>query len=337
MNFLFWLENHTELGQRSLEDVIGIFGKQLRELGHKAVWDITKRETMYHHSDGYNILVEGFTEPVVNMIAEMHAKGARFLILATEEPTPKGFNHGTQPEMVKRQKVFPQAAKYCDGIIHLVPGQHVTDWYGQFAPTAYCELGYAKSLVRPFYDIQPDYDFGFYGSMSQRRYKLLKRLANRTGKQKAIRVMGDFKTQRERDDSMKRAKVILQIRKFKEMGLVSSSRCNTALCIGRPVVAEPHLLSKPWDEIVTFTDSEEHFINQAIITAAAWKGVHAAQMERFKTKLSPELCAGAALEKLGILNREAGGERGSIAPGTITDDMKVSTTFESSEAESQAA
>ena len=300
MQFLFWLENHTELGQRSLEDVIGIFGHQLRELGHKAVWDTSRREAMIPANQGYNVIVEGFTPPVVSLLAEMHGKGARFLILATEEPTPKGFNHGTQQEMVLRQKVFPEAAKYADGILHLVPGQHVSDWYGQFAPTAYCELGYAKTLVRAFNDIVPDYEFGFYGSMSERRYKLLKKLANRTGKVKGVRIMSDFKTQRERDDAMKRAKVIVQIRKFKEMGLVSSSRCNTALCLGRPVVAEPHLLSKPWDEIVKFTDSEEHFLNSCMLTLTAWKGVHAAQFERFKTRLSPELCAGAALEKLGI-------------------------------------
>lgn len=300
MNALFWLENHNVIGQRSLEDVIGIMGKQMRELGHKVVWDTNNRKAMLPKEMGYNFIVEGFTEPLVKVLGDMHAQGARFICIATEEPTPKGFNHGTQIEMVKRQEVFPKAAKYFDGIIHLVPGKHVADWYGQFAPTAYSELGYAKSLVRPD-RIQPDFEFGFYGSLTPRRLKLLKRLAREVNKPNAVKIMADFRTQTERDQTMQRAKVIVQLRKFDSMGLVSSSRCNTALCLGRPVVAEPHELSEPWDQIVRFSKSTDSFINEALLVRAAWKGVHAAQMEKFKEKLPPEKCIGAALEQIGVL------------------------------------
>src|SRR5262249_43063308 len=149
-------------------------------------------------------------------------------------------------EMVYRQQTFPEAAKFCEGILHLVPGEHVTNWYGQFAPAAPIELGFAPTLVR-INNVEPDYEFGFYGSLTPRRHSILKRLAKRVGKDKAVRLVVDFATQQERDDTMRRAKVIIQVRKFDSMGLVSSSRCNTALCLGRPVIAEPHLLSKPWD------------------------------------------------------------------------------------------
>lgn len=287
------------MGQRSLEDVVGIMGHQLRALGHRAVWDINKRTHFVAGDSGINIIVEGFTEPIVRIMAEAHAQGARFLILATEEPTSKGFNHGTQPEMVKRQVVFPEAAKFCEGILHLVPGEHVTNWYGQFAPAAYAELGYAPSLVRRN-NVEPDFDFGFYGSLTKRRLKLLKRLANAMGTVKAVKVVSDFKTQDERDTQMRRAKVIVQVRKFEEMGLVSSSRCNTALCLGRPVVAEPHLLSKPWDEVVRFSQTIEGFIQSAIMVRTAWQGVYATQFEKFKEKMSPEICIGIPLRKIGL-------------------------------------
>jgi hypothetical protein len=280
--------------------VIGILGAQLRALGHQAVWDVKQRDKMVGREAGINVLVEGFTKNSISVIAAMHAQGARFLILATEEPTEKGFNHGTQKEMIKRQEIFPEAAKFAEGILHLVPGENVTRWYAQFAPAAYAELGYAPSLVRPRSLVEPEYTFGFYGSYTKRRAKILKRLAKLTNKEKAIKLMVDFKSQEERDLAMRQAKVIVQIRKFEEMGLVSSSRCNTALCLGRPVVAEPHLLSKPWDEVVTFTDSTEAFLNTAMITSAAWKGVHAAQMEKFKAKLNPEYCVGAPLRSIGI-------------------------------------
>lgn len=283
-----------------MEDVVGIIGRQLRQLGHEIVWEESNKHFLTGDM-GINIIVEGFTQSTINLFADMRAKGSRFLMIATEEPTPKGFNHGTQPEMVKRQTIFPEAAKLVDGIVCLVPGQHVVDWYSQFAPTAYTELGYAKSLVRPVSYEEPDYDFGFYGSMSKRRLRILQRLANRTLSKKAVKVMSDFGTQVERDREMRRAKVILQLRKFEDMGLVSSSRCNTALCLGRPVVAEPHLLSKPWDSIVKFTDSLDEFYNQALMMKANWRSVHAMQMARFKALLPPEACIGQALDKIGIL------------------------------------
>jgi len=294
----FWLANHSLVGQRSLEDVVHIMSCQLRALGHRPVWDKANNKLVTKES-GINVVVEGFTPQAIAIMKEYYEKGARFLILATEEPTDKGFNHGTQKEMVWRQQTFPEAAKYAEGIIHLVPGQHVTDWYAQFAPAAYAELGYAQELLRPGWN-SPTYEFGFYGSLTPRRVKLLKRLAKMTGKEKAVRVVGNFATQDERDTAMRDAKVVVQVRKFDEMGLVSSSRCCTALAIGRPVIAEPHELSKPWDEIVHFSPSLEAFYAEALVAAATWRGLHAAQFSRWKEKLPPEVCLGAALATVGV-------------------------------------
>jgi hypothetical protein len=303
MRFLVNMCNHSDIGQRSLEDVIGIFGHQLRALGHQIVWD--QKNHMFLNTlqgQGMNIIVEGFTPEYIKLMVNAYEQGARFIILATEEPGPKGFNQGTQIEMVKRQDWFPGAAKYAEGIIHLVPGDHVTAWYGQFCLAAPCELGYAPSLIRPG-DFAPTYDYGFYGSLTKRRLKILKQLARRAKlSAKGVRIIADFKDQVERDRIMREAKVIVQIRKFDEMGLVSSSRCNTALCLGRPVIAEPHLLSHPWDQIVTFAPTIEAFYNQCLLARAAWKGIHATQMEAFKTKLSPENCVGKALQQIGIFN-----------------------------------
>ena len=306
VQFSFFATMHTDIGQRSLEDVAGIMGQQLRALGHKAVLDPrnAKVETaiFLHGRDGINVIVEGFTPPWVEVIARARAWGARFVILATEEPTPKGFNWGTQKEMIARQEIFPEAAKHCDGILHLVPGEHVTRWYSQFCPAAQAELGYAPALFRP-QGPPPDFEFGFYGSCTPRRMKILKKLAKMTNVPKAVRIVSDFKTQADRDREMRRAKVILQIRKFDAMGLVSSSRCNTALMLGRPVVAEPHDLVKPWDEVIDFTKSMEDFFAQAFVTKAMWKSVWASQVERFKAKLSPEFCVGEPLRRIGILDQ----------------------------------
>lgn len=297
--FCFWLENHHTLGQTSLEDVIGIMGHQMRALGHHAVWDTNRRGELLGKGQGINVVVEGFFPKMIELMAKAHEQGARFVILATEEPTPKGFNHGTQIEMVKRQEIFPEAAKYAEGILHLVPGDHVTRWYSQFAPSAYAELGYAPALVRRG-DFEPTFDFGFYGSFTPRRKKLLKRLAMAIGTEKPVKIVSDFKTQTERDALMRQAKVIVQIRKFEEMGLVSSSRCNTALCLGRPVVAEPHDLSAPWDEVVRFSQTIEGFITACLMVRASWRRTWSDQFDRFKKKMTPELCIGEPLRRIGL-------------------------------------
>jgi hypothetical protein len=295
-NFLFWMGNHSELGQRSLEDVIGIIGHQMRALGHQAVWDPKNHQFLAPES-GINVIVEGFTQSAIELIKNCYDQGARFLFLATEEPTAAGFNHGTQREMRWRQETFPLAAKYCEGIIHLVPGDHVTRWYSQFAPSAPCELGFAPSLLRAT-NMDPTYDFGFYGSATGRRLSILRHISKMIGTPKAIRVVADFVSQEERDKQMREAKVILQLRKFEKMGLVSSSRCNTALCIGRPIVAEPHDLSKPWDEIVNFTSSMDAFYATALVARSAWRGLWATQLAKFKEKLPPEKTIGAALQRI---------------------------------------
>jgi hypothetical protein len=311
MMFLAHLFNHTAAGKRSLEDVIGILGKQLRSLGHEAIWDPENDKrineggvTFAAGPDMINVIVEGFTPPIIDYLRSVKQQtGCRFICLATEEPTPDGFNHGTQREMVWRQEIFPTAAELFDGILHLVPGKSTADWYAQYAPTAYVELGHAPSLERfGNMAVEPKYDFGFYGSLTPRRLHLLKRLAKRTGKRDAIRVMADFGEQGDRDAAMREAKVILQIRKFDEMGLVSSSRCNTALCCGRPVVAESHdlELSAVWNDIVKFSKTEEEFFSMAMLAAKNWRGMHAAQFRRFKEKLTPEVCVGAALRKIGL-------------------------------------
>lgn len=298
MLFYINMFNHSDIGQRSLEDVVGIFGHQLRALGHQATWETTNTGFIEGHI-GINVLVEGFVTSHEPLIAEARRRGCRFLILATEEPTPRGFNHGTQEEMRKRQFDFHYVAKYADGILYLVPGAHCQEFYSQFAPSAYLELGYSPSLWRRR-DVVPEYDFGFYGSLTNRRYAILKKLANRIGTLKAVKIVADFKTQQERDEQMSRAKVIVQLRKFEKMGLVSSSRCNTALHLGRPVVAEPHQLSKPWDEVVRFTSSMDGFFATCLMVRAAWQGVHKEQFEKFKEKFSPEICVGEPLRRIGI-------------------------------------
>jgi len=309
MRFLFWLGNHSKLGQTSLEDVIGIIGHQLRYLGHEVMYD-DKNGTFLSSDNGINMIVEGFTPGEggsVNALKIAHSQGARFVIIATEEPTPKGFNYGIDPEMAKRQEWFPLASIYAEGILYLVPGEYPHEWYNRQAPAAHIELGYASTLVRGQDWVEPTYDFGFFGSLTKRRLKILRKLARHIGTVRAVRIEASFPSQAARDKAVRDARVIVQLRKAEAMGLVSSSRCNTTLCLGRPIIAEPHDLSYPWDQVIKFSDSLEGFFNDCLLARAAWRGVHAKQMERFRTIMTPEACIGNALKeiKLDLTTRKA--------------------------------
>lgn len=298
--FVFNMFNHNIMGQRSLEDVIGIFGHQLRALGHTVVWD-PKNDQFVQATHGINIIVEGFTPGSIAVIAAAHAGGCRFLCLATEEPIEgKGFNHGKEREMRERMAVFPEAMKYFEGILYLVPGDHVQRWYGQWRPSAYVDLGFAPTLIRAPDGREPIFDFGFFGSLTKRRHNILKRLAKRMGTVNAVKVVADFPSQQARDAAMREARVILQLRKYDEMGLVSSSRCNTSLMLGRPVIAEPHDLCRPWDEVIKFSASLDDFYSDAIAMRLNWRGVWMKQMERFQKAFSPERCVGEPLRQIGF-------------------------------------
>lgn len=300
MFFLFNLFNHNELGRRSLEDVIMILMAQLRALGHRVAWN---NDQVSADPNVINVVVEGFTPYAVELMTAARARGNRFLIVTTEEPTPKGFNHGLNNLMVERQRLFPEAARLADAIWALVPGTE--SWYGSHGPPAvHVELGHASTLERTV-PVAIDHEFGFYGSYTRRRERIVKRLARRSGSATAVKVLAGFQEQAYRDREMSRAKVILQLRADDKMGLVSSSRCNTALHLGRPVIAEPHELSKPWDEIVRFSKTAESFYDEAIGMARLWQAHHAGQLRRFREMLSPERCVGHALRATELEKRRA--------------------------------
>lgn len=294
MIFRFSTFNHCPQGKIIVEDITAIMGAQMSMLGH-AVSFTEKPEFI---GDGYNLVLESFADDpnTIALIAKAHADGKRFIFVATEEPTPSGFNHGLDPAMIDRQNAFVEAAKYCSGILHLVPGEHVTSWYSKLAPAAHSELGHAHALD-DFEKTEPDHDFGFYGKMTWRREKMLDRIERTTGNP-VLKITSLDLPRKRRDEIMGHARVILQIRANEEWGMVSSTRCATALFMGRPVVGEPHPYQKPWDDVVDFAPSVEQFFAMALATRLQWRKVHRRQLAKFRTRLTPDICIGAPLRTI---------------------------------------
>lgn len=294
MRFRFSTFNHCDMGKRGLEDLIAIVGGQMTALGHVVDHD----GQFLHGEDGVNVLIEAFDDPAhLDRIADARERGCRFLYIATEEPTKNGFNHGVAPGMIDRQHAFPAAAQYADGILHLVPGADVTRWYAQFAPAACAELGHAPSMVYEGPAVAPEYDFGFYGQVTYRRQKILDRLRELG----SVHVLPNIALPAAaRDAEMRRVRTVVTIREHDDMGFVSSSRCATALCLGRPVVGEPHAVSRGWDQVVRFSNSLESFYFDAKDAAFTWEALHARQFAKFKELFSPEACIGRPLSEIGI-------------------------------------
>ena len=296
--FHFNTFNHCEAGQRAIDDITQVLGNLLVALGHQAVGN---NETFIGPDEGYNIIIESFADPnypALPLIARYHRRGYKFIYIATERPAAGAFNGATDdPGMVDRQAAFPEAAKYATAVLHLAPGDEITAWYNRYAPSAYVELGYAPTLMR-MNGTEPDHDFGFFGKRTVRRMRVFKQLA----KMGSLIEIHNFAPQHERDILMRHAKVIVQVREHDNTDLVSSSRCNTALCIGRPVIAEPHGFCGDWKDVVHFSATEESFYADAVAAAHGdWRGMHAAQLEKFKKHFTPERCLGEPLRKLGII------------------------------------
>ena len=299
MIFSFSTFNHCPQGKIIVEDITATMGNQMIALGHHASW--TTDPVFVPREAGYNVILESFADDprTLEEIGHAHAVGCRFLYVATEEPGDKGFNSGLDPAMIDRQNAFAAAARYCDGILHLIPGEHVNRWYAQHAPAAYAELGYAPGMV-PADDVEPDYDFGFYGKMTWRREQIIWTLEAMT-KKPVIQLTTFWTPRAERDALMRKAKVILQVRANLETQWVSSTRCAASLHFGRPVVAEPHDVRGPWEDIVPFSASIEAFYGDAIAMAANWRSAYFGQLDNFATKLPADHCIGRPLRELGII------------------------------------
>lgn len=298
MLFQFNRWNHCRQGQIIVEDITRIMSAQLQALGHEAA---TSEGPFVGGDLGYNVVLEAFEDQAhVQAIADARGDGCRFIIVATEEPSDEGFNGGFDPGMRRRQDAFPAAAKHADAILHLVPGAQTTAWYSRFAPTAAVELGHAPSLVESGED-RPEFDFGFFGKMTWRRRAMLDRLGP------SILVIETLDVPRaERDAMMRRCRVVVQILAEQTpegvpCGMVSSTRCASALLFGRPVVGEPHPNPEPWDKVVHFAPSIDRFFEDAVVACRMWQACHRQQFEMFERLLTPEVCLGAPLRSIGII------------------------------------
>ncbi len=292
MIFQFNTFNITAIGRLAMQDILSNIGRQMEALGHEMFWS---DDGFAQGDDTYVILCEGFFDNHLEVMREAKVAGVKFIIFATETPSALGFNAGLTEEMRVRQRTFGEAAKCAVAIWYSSVGSG--EWYAKFGlPVAHIELGYAPNSVRHPQNVL-DHDFGFFGSLTKRRHAILRRVAReKIGDHRALVRYTQFESVEMRDAQMVRCRVILQIRPHEAMGRVSTSRCCTALHIGRPVIAEHHSHPGVWGEIIEFAH-HDIFIQRAIRMHGRWEVAYAEQFARFKELLSPEKCVGLTIKE----------------------------------------
>ena len=258
-----------------LRDAITIIGNQLYALGHRASY-VGPNAPFIGGDLGYNVVVGGFADAMGEKISTSHGNGARFLYLVTGRPP-----------------AFPPPLVRCFDAALSMGLNAGTRWT---RPVANIELGYAPTLMKLSPAAVPQYDVGFFGAMSRRRQKILKKMH-----QKINVLIVDGADQKMRDDAIYKVKIVLQLREIDDVPEpVSASECNTAMCLGRPVLADSHARTNAWGEIVNITSSMDDFYAECrAMVNGRWRDDYTQQFTKF-AKLTSEVCLGEPLRKIGI-------------------------------------
>ena len=286
--------NHEETSRKAIEDIAVILSGQLRDLGHRAI-----RTGGFFPSPVYNIMFEHFFPEVLADMTDYRDKGYKFIIVGTEAPEPDGKRfYGKEDLSGRRARMFcfEQACRMSDAVWPLLPD--TLPWYKtKHANVSAIEFGYSPSLMRLDRE-EPDMDFAVFGVHTQYRIDMYTRLA------KAAKTMAPpipdetfFATQHERDQTIWRAKTVLNIKQQPEWPVISGSRCATALSCGRPVFSEFIDINSLYRGVIDFAPMGEDFVEAALRFLPGWQEAYERQLAAFKT-LDAERCLGAAVRSL---------------------------------------
>ena len=188
----------------------------------------------------YNVFSEGVSEVMrhPDRLHEMARAGYGLIALVTEEPTlvtGEGlvWNYMTTGTWERRAELFVQIAPALTAAWCYVPGAAAV-LRRVVKNSSAVDLAWGQRFNRPRPSQVPRFDFCFFGGMTPRREQLLGEIAKRY----KVDVIPHSTTLAKRDERIPHSKIVLDIKQYHWWDLVSSVRYVTALCCGRPVVAE---------------------------------------------------------------------------------------------------
>ncbi len=291
MHFHFFDGNHTEVGRDTLIDIRNCLAGMLIDLGH----GVTKSSDQLVTRPSINVLFEGFGRKSSALLAAISKQDFDFLIVCTEAFGKKAMNDSAHRAMRMRQRWLPEVAKIAKACWCLAPG--MAEQLKQYCENSFdVELGWSQTQESVLLkDEAPKHPFVFYGGLNERRASLVNAFE---GQGHHVALGEDYGPILLRNDLVRQSKVVLGLKPTNSWKLFSSSRAQTALHLGRPVIFEDvddSAHRSPWRDIVVVSESE-CFGTVAVEMMKNWQDCAAEQMEKFREILPPQRSIGPALE-----------------------------------------
>ena len=236
----------------------------------------------------YNIFAEGTLETLKHpaRVHEMARAGYGLIALITEEPTlvtTEGlcWNYMTTGTWEHRADLFVEIAPALSAAWCYVPGGAAI--MRRFvAVAADIDMAWGQRFNRRRPLPVPHFDFCFFGGLTPRRQRMLAEIAKRGFK---VDIIPHSSSLARRDERIPHSRIVLDIKQHHWWDLVSSVRYVTALCCGRPVVAEwrSERFRAGWEGAVRFAPPGE-LIDVAADQLARWAPLYDAQVAWLRGK-----------------------------------------------------
>lgn len=260
------------------------FEAGLLDLGHKVTFSDTSVE-----SEAINIFWENFLPGVG---AQIKATGVRYGIIATEIPDGHAFNWRTEPQWINRYQAFSEVANGADFIWTMV--ESTVQYYSQFCPTAFVELGFSERLIPPYILTKPEIDFSFFGLKTPYRLKVVDELR----KYARVEWPEKFLTAEEVSVLISKTKVGLNFKQSEVWPIPSPTRLGRLMMAKRDVASERTKVATRQGELIGFAPLGQSFSEFALSRLNSdWKDRAENVFENYRALMSMRDIMESALER----------------------------------------
>lgn len=283
--FNIYTGNHIPSARISIEDHIVWVKSGLEALGHTVT--VSDRDIS---KSAMNILFEYFAPPFAEV---MRSSGVEYIIIMTEFADGSGFNGRRDESWVVRWREFWRAAHGARAIWTLFEGNERAMEFP--APASYLELGFTEALV-PTGDVEPTYDFGFFGSVNSHRAKIIDALGQRTT---GVLTPQGIQPAHVLTQQISAIRILIDPRGPNLIPMPSITRCGRGIHAKRGVLTEHVPMTQGLTKLVPMTPKAgaDEFIEYAMARLSQpWKQEAEETFEIARTTMPMSLCVKRALD-----------------------------------------
>lgn len=275
MKFHFSMINHNLIGQKTLYDMYYWISSGLRSLGHEISFNPNRLE-----NNAINILWENFTP---DMASAIEKSDLRFGLIATEIPTPLGFNNRVEQDWQLRWKGFHRIAHKAEFIWTTVP--QAVQFYKRFAPTSFIEFGWDQHLVPDWINNnceKYEFDFCFMGILNDFRKSILSNLE----KHAKVFYSEELLDWDQMGEVIQRSKIGLGLKQNETWAIPSPTRIGRFLMAKRGLAHDWTPIRTAQSRFVQFNEDKKDFCDFALeMLERDWKTKSEVAFNRYRDEL----------------------------------------------------